>query len=116
MAYTSIIPGQSLLFLFLTLAFHIILYAKVSKKFSVQVNIDLIFKNIHSLKSDIQLEVVVGTSIKNKTFGTSLAVQWLRLHLPMQGVPIRSLVRELRSHKSWDQKKHPKYKETEAIL
>ena len=30
--------------------------------------------------------------------GTSLAVQWLRLHLPMQRVWVRSLIRELRSH------------------
>ena len=28
--------------------------------------------------------------------GTSLAVQWLRLHLPVQGVRVRSLVRERR--------------------
>ena len=25
-------------------------------------------------------------------------VQWLRLHLPVQGVQVQSLVRELRSH------------------
>ena len=30
--------------------------------------------------------------------GTSLVVQWLRLRLPMQGVRVQSLVRELRSH------------------
>ena len=31
--------------------------------------------------------------------GTSLAVQWLRLHaLPIQGVCVQSLVGELRSH------------------
>ena len=30
--------------------------------------------------------------------GTSLAVQWLRLHLPMQGVQGPSLIRELGSH------------------
>ena len=29
---------------------------------------------------------------------TSLVVQWLRLRLPMQGVWVRSLIRELRSH------------------
>ena len=29
--------------------------------------------------------------------GTSL-IQWLRLHLPMQGVQVLSLVRDLRSH------------------
>ena len=52
MAYKSIIPGQSLVFLFLTLPFHIILYAKVSKKFSVQVNIDLIFIAIRNYYGD----------------------------------------------------------------
>ena len=30
--------------------------------------------------------------------GTSLVVQWLRLHLPMQGAWVQSLVGELRSH------------------
>ena len=30
--------------------------------------------------------------------GTSLAVQWLRLHFPMQGAQAWSLIRELRSH------------------
>ena len=33
--------------------------------------------------------------------GLSLVVQWLRICLPMQGTRVRSLVRELRSHKSW---------------
>ena len=41
--------------------------------------------------------------------GTSLAVQRLRLHLPMQGVRVQSLVRELRSHMPWGQKKRHKY-------
>ena len=30
--------------------------------------------------------------------GTSLVVQWLRRHLPMLGVRLRSLVRKLRPH------------------
>ena len=30
--------------------------------------------------------------------GTSLVVQWLRIHLPMQGTRVPSLVGELRSH------------------
>ena len=30
--------------------------------------------------------------------GTSPMVQWLRLHLPMQGEQVQSLARELRSH------------------
>ena len=41
---------------------------------------------------------------KTDEVGTSLAVQWLRLCLPMQGVRVRSLVGELRSHMPRDQK------------
>ena len=36
--------------------------------------------------------------VKNRYRGTSLLVQWLRLHLPMQGVQVQSLARELGSH------------------
>ena len=44
---------------------------------------------------------------------TSQAVQWLLLHLPMQGVWVRSLVGELRSHMPCGQKtKHT----TETVL
>ena len=39
-----------------------------------------------------------------KRRGTSLAVQWLRLRLPMQAVHVRSLVGELRSHMPHGQK------------
>ena len=35
---------------------------------------------------------------------TSLAVQWLRLRLPVQGVWVQPLVRELRSHMLGGQK------------
>ena len=45
--------------------------------------------------------------------GTSLLVQWLRPHLPMQGVWVRSLVRELRFHMPRGQKTKHK---AEAIL
>ena len=45
---------------------------------------------------------------------TLLAVQWLRLHLTTQGVWVRSLVGELRSHVPWHQK-NPRHK-TETIL
>ena len=38
------------------------------------------------------------------TPGTSLAVQWLRLCLPVQGVWVQSLVGELRSHMPHSQK------------
>ena len=31
--------------------------------------------------------------------GTSLVVQWVRIHLPMQGMQVRSLVREVRYHR-----------------
>ena len=55
------------------------------------------------------------TSLELTQRGTLLAVQWLRLHLPMQGVWVQSLVRELRSHMPRGQKKLPKHK-TEAIL
>ena len=33
--------------------------------------------------------------------GTSLVVQWLRIHLPMQGTWVQSLVKKLRSHMPW---------------
>ena len=33
-------------------------------------------------------------------WGTSLVVQWLRIHLPMHGTWVQSLVRKLRSHMS----------------
>ena len=36
--------------------------------------------------------------------GTWVAVQWLRLHLPVQGVRVQSLVRELRVHMPHHQK------------
>ena len=35
---------------------------------------------------------------QNVNRGTSLVVQWLRIHLAMQGIQVRSLVGELRSH------------------
>ena len=38
--------------------------------------------------------------------GTSLVVQWLRIHLPMQGTWVRSLVGELRSHMPWGNEAH----------
>ena len=44
------------------------------------------------------------TITKSMYVGTSLMVQWLRFHPPMQGVQVQSLVRKLRSHMPWDQK------------
>ena len=46
--------------------------------------------------------------------GDSLIVQWLRLHLPMQGVWVLSLVEELRSTRHGGPKKSKG--KTEAIL
>ena len=40
-----------------------------------------------------------------KKYGTSLTIQWLRPHLPMHEDAVQSLVRKLRSHKPWGQKK-----------
>ena len=39
--------------------------------------------------------------ISHNIIGTYQEAQQLRLHLPMQGVQVRSLVRELRSHMPW---------------
>ena len=51
------------------------------------------------------------------TFGTSLEIQWLWLHLPTQGVWVQRLVRELRSHMlCGSKKKKERKKKPEAIL
>ena len=42
----------------------------------------------------------MGMNLKEMK-GTSLAVQWLRLQLSVQGVWVRSLVGGLRSHMPW---------------
>ena len=42
--------------------------------------------------------------------GTSLMVQWLKLHLPMQGLQVWSPVWELRSHVSWPKHQNIKHK------
>ena len=36
--------------------------------------------------------------IQKSLFGTSLVVQWLRIHLAIYGIWVQSLVKELRSH------------------
>ena len=33
--------------------------------------------------------------------GTSLVIQWLRIHLETQGTEVQSLITELRSHMPW---------------
>ena len=57
-------------------------------------NNDIIFPD--SETSSIKGENLIP--IFRKGAGTSLVVQWLRLRLPVQGVRVRSLVGELRSH------------------
>ena len=39
----------------------------------------------------------VERSLENAFLGTSLVVQWLRIHLAVQGMWVQSLVGELRS-------------------
>ena len=50
--------------------------------------------------------------------GTSLAVQWLRIYLPVQKAPVHSLVGELRSHMPmWHgQKTKQTNKKSEVLL
>ncbi|KAJ8781824.1 hypothetical protein J1605_010808 [Eschrichtius robustus] len=42
----------------------------------------------------LQIELVQVLSSKPQLRGTSLVVQWLRIHLPMQGTRVRALVQE----------------------
>lgn len=42
--------------------------------------------------------------MKEAALGTSLVVQWLRLHLPMRAVWVRPLIKELRSQVPHGQK------------
>ena len=49
--------------------------------------------------------------------GTCVVVQWLGLHLLVQGVPVRSLVRELGSHISHSEiKEPPKHKKNRSNI
>ena len=57
-------------------------------------------KNIHKNRTTANIignGEELDASLRLRT-GTSLVVQWLRIHFPMQGTRVRSLVRELRSH------------------
>ena len=65
--------------------------------------------------ANITLPLPLIQSLKRHE-GPSLAVQWLRLCLPMLGVRVRSLVRELRSHMPDGQKTQKTPHKTEAIL
>ena len=58
-------------------------------------------------------EQSLSTPVSRSISGTSLVIQWLGLHLPMQGVWVQSLIWELRSHVPHVQKPNQK---AEAIL
>jgi len=52
-------------------------------------------------QSRTRLSNFTFTDIQDGCLRTSLVVQGLRIHLSMQGMWVRSLVRELRSHMLW---------------
>ena len=45
-----------------------------------------------------EFKIFAFLTILESNRGTSLVVQWQRIHLTTQGTRVRSLVRELRSH------------------
>ena len=51
-----------------------------------------------------------------KKYGASLVIQWLRLTFQCRGMQVQSLVKKLRSHKPWGQKKKTKAKHKKGIL
>ena len=71
-------------------------------------------RNLRGLKLPKKEESLTFTGVTNKAVlmirlrsqaeGTSLVVQGLRLRIPIQGVWVESLVRELRSHMPLSQK------------
>ena len=56
----------------------------------------IIYKNIESLccTPETSITLYVKYNFKKKITGAALVVQWLRIHLPMQGTQVRALVRE----------------------
>ena len=48
--------------------------------------------------SGLLFENVIFRQMNQMVNATSLVVQWLRIHLPMQGTRVVSLVKELTSH------------------
>ena len=49
------------------------------------------------------------------TSGISMTVQWLRLHLPMEGVWVRPLFGELRSHMPWTESKNQRQNRSNIV-
>ena len=58
----------------------------------------------------------ISTLVRRDSEGTSLAVQWLRLCLPMQRAQVGSLVRELRSHVTCSVAKEKKKKKRLVLI
>ena len=60
----------------------------------------LLGKTVRRLRKKLKKRIAIRSSNpqKRSELGSSLAVQWLRICLPMQATRVRSLVRELRSH------------------
>ena len=63
------------------------------------------------LRSTFADNVIFNTIIR----GTSLVVQWLRIHLPRQETRVQSLVGELRSHMPWGAAKPAATNDPDAI-
>ena len=55
-------------------------------------------------KNKIKFKILKKKKKRIQFQGTFLAVQWLRLHLPMQGLWVQSLVRKLRYYMPLSQK------------
>ena len=78
-----------------------------SNRKSVNVFLIIQFRNVPAGLFDIHCTKYFGKiEQKLKVYASRdfPVVQWLRLHLPMQGVRVRSLVGELKSHMPWGQK------------
>ena len=70
----------------------------------------------HSLATDSYPCPFHPELLKRRLSGTPLAVQWLRLHIPMPGAWVRSLVRELRTLHALRQDKGEKKRHLPVFL
>ena len=53
---------------------------------------------------------------QNKSPGTSLVVQWLRICVPMQEMWVQSLAKELRSHMPWSNQGNAQQLEEDPVF
>ena len=68
-------------------------YQKIRNNFSELIMVWLKFFSNWLLLSTPNYQKI-AIKIKNLPWGTSLVAQWLRIHLPMQGTRVRSLIQE----------------------